>query len=43
MKQEEIFALYDAMMTAEACGDYATASRLSKRYTDKTSLIIFCL
>lgn len=31
MKQEEIFALYDAIITAEASGDYATASRLSKK------------
>ena len=31
MTQDEIHALYDAMMTAEACGDYATASRLSKK------------
>lgn len=28
---EDICALYDAMITAEACGDYATASRLSKK------------
>ena len=25
MKNEEICALYDAMITAECCGDYATA------------------
>lgn len=31
MEQEEIFALFDAMMTAEASGDYATALRLSKK------------
>lgn len=26
MKQEEIFAIYDAIITAEASGDYVTAS-----------------
>ena len=26
MKQDEIFALYDAIITAEASGDYVTAS-----------------
>ena len=26
MNNEEIYALYDAMITAECCGDYATAS-----------------
>ena len=31
MKRDEIYAIYDAMMTAEASGDYATASRLSKK------------
>lgn len=31
MTQEEIHAIYDAMMTAEASGDYATSSRLSKK------------
>lgn len=31
MKQDEIFAIYDAIITAEASGDYATASRLSKK------------
>lgn len=31
MAQEDIYALYDAMITAEASGDYATASRLSKK------------
>ena len=31
MKKDEVYALYDAMMTAEASGDYATASRLSKK------------
>jgi hypothetical protein len=28
MTNDEIHAIYDAMMTAEASGDYATASRL---------------
>lgn len=31
MTQDEIHAIYDAMMTAECCGDYATAST----YNDK--------
>ena len=31
MTQDEIHALYDAIMTADASGDYATASRLSKK------------
>ena len=31
MTNDEIHAIYDAMMMAEACGDYATASRLSKK------------
>ena len=31
MKRDEIYEIYDAMMTAEASGDYATASRLSKK------------
>lgn len=31
MAQEDIFALYDTMMTAEACGDYVTASRISEK------------
>ena len=31
VSQEELYAIYDAMMTAEASGDYATASRLSKK------------
>lgn len=31
MTQDEIHAIYDAMMTAEASGDYDTASRLSKK------------
>ena len=31
MKRDVIYAIYDAMMTAEASGDYATASRLSKK------------
>lgn len=26
MKRDEIYAIYDAIMTAEASGDYATAS-----------------
>jgi hypothetical protein len=31
MTKDEIRAIYDAMITAEASGDYATASRLSKK------------
>lgn len=31
MAQEDIFALYDAMMTAEACGDYVTAFRIANK------------
>ena len=31
MTNDEIHALCDAMITAEASGDYATASRLSKK------------
>ena len=31
MNRDEIDEIYDAMMTAEASGDYATASRLSKK------------
>lgn len=35
MTQDEIHAIYDATMTAEACDDYATASRLSKKIYNK--------
>jgi hypothetical protein len=31
MTNDKIHAIYDAMITAEASGDYATASRLSKK------------
>ena len=31
MKQEEIFALYDATISAEASGDYKTASSFYKQ------------
>lgn len=31
MKRDEIYEIYDAMITADASGDYATASRLSKK------------
>ena len=31
MNRDEIYEIYDAMRTAEASGDYATASRLSKK------------
>lgn len=31
MKQDEIFALYDAIISAEASGDYVTASAYSKK------------
>lgn len=31
MKKEEIFALYDAIISAEASGDYMTASAYSKK------------
>lgn len=31
MKQDEIFALYDAIITAEASGDYVTASVIFKK------------
>lgn len=35
MKQEEIYAIYDAMITAECCGDYATASALCSTLENK--------
>lgn len=31
MKREELYALYDAMMTAEACSDYVTAFRIANK------------
>lgn len=31
MKQDDTFALYDAIITAEASGDYKTASSLFKK------------
>lgn len=31
MKKEEIFAIYDAIITAEASGDYVTASVIFKK------------
>lgn len=31
MKKEEIFALYDAIVSAEASGDYTTASVYIKK------------
>ena len=31
MKQDEIYALCDAMMTAEASGDYATSFAISNK------------
>ena len=31
MAQEDVFALYDAMMTAEACSDYVTAFRIANK------------
>ncbi len=31
MKQEEIFAIYDAIITAEASGDYTTASAYCRK------------
>lgn len=31
MKKEEIFALYDAIVSAEASGDYTTASAYIKK------------
>ena len=31
MTNDEIHAIYDAIMTAEVSGNYATASRLSKK------------
>lgn len=31
MTNDEMHAIYDATMAAEVCGDYATASRLSKK------------
>lgn len=35
MKKEEIFALYDAIVSAEASGDYVTASAYSKKLSNK--------
>lgn len=35
MKREEIYAIYDAIITAECCGDYATASAFSKKLSSK--------
>ena len=31
MNRDEIYAIYDAVITAEASGDYTTASCLSKK------------
>lgn len=31
MKQDEIFAIYDAIITAEASGDYMTASAYCRK------------
>lgn len=31
MKADEIHALYDAMINAECCGDYATASAIGNK------------
>ena len=31
MAQEDIYALYDAMINAECCGDYATASSINEK------------
>lgn len=35
MKQDEIFALYDAIISAEASGDYMTASAYSRKLSNK--------
>ena len=34
MRQDEIYAIYDAMITAECCGDYTAASD----YNDKLKM-----
>lgn len=31
MTKKELYALYDAMMTAEACDDYVTAFRIANK------------
>jgi hypothetical protein len=31
MTRDELYALYDAMMTAEACSDYVTAFRIANK------------
>lgn len=39
MKQDEVFALYDAIVTAEASGDYATASAYNEKLNN-TILVV---
>jgi len=35
MTQEEIFSSYDAILTAEACGDYSAAFALCDKLNNK--------